>query len=214
MKRNGFDIFIWVITIVLIGVIFFMPDTVPIHWNHKWQIDSYGSRYNLLILAVMPILIYYGMLLTKKIDPRRENIEKRLQTYNIFRYGLTCFFICLVIFFYYLSLYPQMNPKRFIIILLALVLIGMGNYMPKIPQNYFLGIKTPWTLANEYVWKKTHKVGGYSWMLIGIVIGLYGLFDLPYEYVVMIVLLVADVIFMMVYSYTIYRRTHTKNIDY
>lgn len=213
MKIKSFDIFVWSMTFLFVVAIFFMPETLPIHWDYNWQVDGYGSRYYLLILALLPILVYYGMLLTLKIDPRRKNLENRQKTYNIFRYGLTCFFIVLSSFFYYLSLNPHAQVKNILLLMLAVILIGMGNYMPKVPQNYFLGIKTPWTLANEYVWKKTHKIGGYTWIVIGFVIAAYSLFDLPYEYIVMVVLLLGDVIFMMIYSYMIYRRVHTKNID-
>lgn len=94
------------------------------------------------------------------------------------------------------------------------IFIGMGNYMPKLPQNYFLGIKTPWTLANEYVWRKTHRIGGYSWIVIGFIIVLCSLFNLPYVDIMIMILVVSDVIFMMVYSYIVYRRLDTKNIDY
>lgn len=213
MKRWGFDIFLWFMTFVLISLVFMMPDTIPIHWDYNWNIDGYGSRYYLLILSIIPVLIYYGMLLTKVIDPLRKNIEKREKTYNIFRYGLTSFSILLVSILYYLSFNPQVEPKKMLLILMAIVFIGMGNYMPKVPKNYFLGIKTPWTLANDYVWQKTHKVGGYSWIMIGIVVGMYGLFNLPYEYIVMIGLIGGDTLFLMGYSYCIYRRIDTKNID-
>lgn len=213
MKRWGFDVFLWFITVLFTGCIFMMPDTVPIHWDYNWNIDGYGSRYYFFILSIVPVLIYYGMLLTKNIDPLRKSIEKREKTYHIFRYGLTIFSILFVLIIYYLSFNSQAEPKKMIFILMAVVFIGMGNYMPKVPKNYFLGIKTPWTLANEYVWQKTHKIGGYSWIIIGIVVGMYGLFNLPYEYIVMIGLIGGDTLFLMGYSYCVYRRINTKNID-
>lgn len=214
MKSKSFDIFVWVMTCILIGAIFFMPDIIPIHWNLKWQIDSYGSRYYLLIIAVMPILVYYGMLLMRKTDPHKLDIEKRAKTYNLFRYGFTCFFICLAVLIYYLSLNPAAGIQKLLLFLMGAIFIGMGNYMPKLPQNYFLGIKTPWTLANEYVWRKTHRIGGYSWIVIGFIIVLCSLFNLPYMDIMIMILVVSDVIFMMVYSYIVYRRLDTKNIDY
>lgn len=213
MKTKAFDIFVWIITLIFVGIIFFMPETLPMHWDYQWNVDGYGSRYYLFMLALLPMLIYYGMLLILKIDPRKKNLEKRQGTYNIFRYGLTCFFMIFVVFFYYLSLNPHADVGNLLLLLLGVVLIGMGNYMPRVPQNYFLGIKTPWTLSNEYVWKKTHRIGGYSWMLIGVIMSLCGLFHFSYATIVMIVLLLGDVIFMMIYSYVVYRRMNTKNID-
>ena len=213
MKKRVFDILVWVATLIFVAIIFIMPDTIPTHWDSQWNVDSYGSRYTLLILALLPLAIHYGMLLTLKIDPRHQNLEKRQATYNIFRYGLTCFFMILTVLFYYLSLYPQSDVKNLFLLLLGAVFIGMGNYMPRVPQNYSLGIRTPWTLANESVWKKTHRVGGYSWIVIGMIILVLGFIHYSYAYYVMIALLLGDVALMMIYSYMLYKRIDTKNID-
>lgn len=213
MKKYGFDIFVWIITFVFVALIFIMPDTIPTHWDSQWNVDSYGSRYTLLILALLPLVMHYGMLLMLKIDPRHKNLEKRQATYNIFRYGLTCFFMILTVLFYYLSYNPQSDIEYLFLLLIGVVFIGMGNYMPRVPQNYSLGIKTPWTLSNEYVWKKTHRIGGYSWIVIGIMIVVLGLIHYSYAYYVMIALLIGDVVLMMVYSYIIYKRIDTKKID-
>lgn len=204
--KKAYDIFMWCVTGVFVGIIFFMPDTVPIHWNANWEVDSYGSRYVMLILAFLPILIYYGMLLTKKIDPKRQNFQSREKTYDLYRYGLSFFFVLLCTFFYYMTIVPEANGEKIILILLGVLMIGMGNYMPRLPQNYFLGIKTPWTLSNEYVWQKTHKIGGYTFVLGGMIIAIYGLLELPYSFIVLMVVLIADVIFSFLYSYYVFKR--------
>ena len=77
MKKKMFDIVLWIITLFFIGSVFLMPETVPIHWDINWKVDGYGSRYYLIILALFPILVHYGMFFAKKIDPRKRNIEKR-----------------------------------------------------------------------------------------------------------------------------------------
>lgn len=213
MKKRVFDIFVWLVTLIFIAMIFIMPDTIPIHWDSQWNVDSYGSRYTLLILAFLPLAIHYGMLLMLKIDPRHKNLEKRQATYNIFRYGLTAFFMTITMFFYYLTLNPQSNIENLFLLLIGVIFIGMGNYMPRVPQNYFLGIKTPWTLSNEYVWKKTHRIGGYLWIIIGMIIVMIGFIHSSYAYNVLLVLVISDVIFMMIYSYIIYKRIDTKDID-
>ena len=70
--KKAYDIFIWCVTGLFIGAIFLLPESVPVHWNGNWEIDRYGSRYTLIILAIIPILLYYGMLL-----------DDSLYTYNI-----------------------------------------------------------------------------------------------------------------------------------
>lgn len=83
MKKRIFDMIVWIMTIVFISGVFFMPDTIPIHWNSQWEVDNYGSRYMMLIVASLPILIYYGILLSKKIDPKKVifKIRKRHMIY-------------------------------------------------------------------------------------------------------------------------------------
>ena len=96
------------------------------------------------------------------------------------------------------------------LLLLGILIIGIGNYMPRLPQNYFLGIKTPWTLSNEYVWQKTHKIGGYSFVIVGIIIAVYGLLELPYSFIVVIVGLLIDAVFSFIYSYIVFKRIETE----
>ena len=212
MRKKVFDGVLWGVTFLLVVTVFLMPDTVPLHWDENWQIDGYGSRYMFLILAFIPMVIYYGMSLTKHIDPKRMNLEKRKKTYRLFQYGLTVFFLILVAFFEYLAFNPQYEGEQLLILLLAFLLIGIGNYLPKVPQNYFLGVKTPWTLANEYVWKKTHKVCGYIFVGIGVIIAVCGIFHFPYSYIVLIVSLVIMSIVVYGYSYFLYRK-NSQNID-
>lgn len=76
MRIKVFDGILWGVTFLLVVTVFLMPDTVPLHWDENWQIDGYGSRYMFLILAFIPMAIYYGMSLTKHIDPKRMNLEK------------------------------------------------------------------------------------------------------------------------------------------
>lgn len=212
MRIRVFDGILWGVTFLLVVTVFLMPDTVPLHWDENWQIDGYGSRYMFLILAFIPMAIYYGMSLTKHIDPKRMNLEKRKKTYRLFQYGLTVFFLILAAFFEYSAFNPQQDGEQFVLLLLSVLLIGMGNYLPKVPQNYFLGIKTPWTLANEYVWKKTHKVCGYAFVIIGIIIALCGMLHFPYSYIVLLIGLVVITIGIYVYSYFLYKEC-SKNID-
>lgn len=150
MRKKVFDGVLWGVTFLLVVTVFLMPDTVPIHWNASWQVDSYGSRYIYLILVFIPIIIYYGMSLTKYIDPKRMNLENRKKTYRLFQYGLTVFFLILAAFFEYSAFNPQQDGEQFVLLLVSVLLIGMGNYLPKIPQNYFFGVKTPWTLTSDY----------------------------------------------------------------
>ncbi len=212
MRIKVFDGILWGVTFLLVVTVFLMPDTVPLHWDENWQIDGYGSRYMFLILAFIPMAIYYGMSLTKHIDPKRMNLEKRKKTYRLFQYGLTVFFLILAAFFEYSAFNPQQDGEQFVLLLVSVLLIGMGNYLPKIPQNYFFGVKTPWTLASEYVWKKTHKISGYCFVVIGLINGISALVHFSYTYLVLMIGIIGMTVFIYVYSYFLFRRC-SQSID-
>ena len=206
MKIKIFDVILWGFAIVFIGLIFALPETVPIHWNATWEIDGYGSRYSMLIFAFMPLGIYYLMLLTMNIDPKRKSFYNREKTYHLIRKLLAVLFMIIGIFFYYMTLNPEFNGTLVMMLLLGIMFIGLGNYMPKVPQNYFLGVKTPWTLANEIVWKKTNVFGGYTFVIFGLICIACGLTAFKYSFVVIIAGAIIDCIISYVYSYYIYKK--------
>lgn len=212
MKIKVFDLILWGLTILLGVGILMMPDTVPVHWNQNWEVDGYGSRYMYFILIFIPVAVYYGMTLTKKIDPKKSNIEKRKKTYRLLQCGLTIFFLVLVAFFEYMIFNPGQDGQQFILLLMAILLIGMGNYLPKVPQNYFFGVKTPWTLASEYVWNRTHKISGYAFVILGLIIMLCAFIQFQYGYMVLMVGVILITVIIYVYSYYLFKQ-NSKNID-
>ena len=199
------DYIIWVITIILLAFIFTLPHTVPIHWDNQFQVDGYGSRYTFLIFALLPISIYYGILFTKHIDPKKKNFEGREKIFEIFRNGLSGFFVVLALFFYYLTLNPEADIQQLFTILIGIVMLGKGNYLPKVPQNYYIGIKTSWALSSPYVWKKTHKMGGYSFAIAGLFMIILSFLQIENLMTWMLVIILINGAITVWYSYTMYK---------
>lgn len=205
MKNKYFQIFLWIMTGAFLGVIGFLPETVPVHWNIDGKIDSYASRYMCIVLAVLPIVIYYGMILMKKIDPNQEKIKIRSATYEIVTKITAIFFIAFNVLYYYLILIGHIQIQTGICLIIGVFIIAIGNYLPKVPQNFFLGIRTPWTLKSEAVWKKTHKVGGYAFILLGIVTIISGFLH-QFGFYLLISVCFIVVVFIGLYSYKEYRK--------
>ena len=124
---------------------------------------------------------------------------------------LSVFFIVIGFLFESLVFYPQVDVKMILSIIFGCLFILMGNYMPKLPQSYFLGVRTPWTLANEYVWKKTHQVCGYLFVVTGIMVIILGFFNTVLAFIFLIAMVIIDAIFSYVYSYMLYKKR--QNID-
>jgi len=147
-----------------------LPEMVPTHWNANGEIDGYNSKKTLLLIPFMlPVLIYIIMTVAPKIDPKNK-IATMGKKYEQLKRFLVLFMSVLALFIIYSSKTQSFSSPNIIYILLGLLFAGLGNFMKTLKPNYFIGIKTPWTLENETVWKKTHLLGGKIWFIGGLLI--------------------------------------------
>ncbi|SHE98119.1 Uncharacterized membrane protein [Caldanaerobius fijiensis DSM 17918] len=195
-------IIMWIITFTIYGK---LPEKIPTHWNAVGQIDGYGAKSTVFIFPAIITLIYAGMLFTPLVDPRKANYAKFAGAYRIIRGLLVLVFVALYSASTGAALSYNIKIDRVIPLILSIMIIVMGNYMGKLRHNYFVGIKTPWTLADEDVWNKTHRLGGQLWVLAGIT-GLIGSFiGGTWAFILFIIPLIATSIAATVYSYFIYK---------
>ncbi len=155
-----------------------LPPTIATHFNAAGQPDSFNDKSFIFITALLPLVILLLMSFLPKIDPRAENYQKFSRPYTIIKAVITLFFIALhaVMILYALKIVD--NTTTIMIVTFAILFIVLGNYTPKLKHNYFIGIRTPWTLASEASWRVTHRWGGYLFTASGI-ISFIGLFVAP-----------------------------------
>ncbi len=147
-----------------------LPEKVPMHWNLKGEIDRYGHKIELLLIpVVLPLLTYLLFLIIPKIDPKNK-IGKMGNKYQHLKILFTAFTSILALFILYLSKNNALGSPNYIIILIGISYIILGNYFKTIKANYFIGIRTPWTLESETVWKETHRLAGKMWFSGGFLI--------------------------------------------
>jgi uncharacterized membrane protein len=145
-----------------------LPEEVPIHWNFSGEVDGYASKLFAVLFGPIFLTWIYGILFgVSKIDPRKENYEKFAGAYRVFMNALLTFFVVIHIAVIFSGLGYDVNMDWIANIGLGLLFIILGNYMPKVKANYFIGIRTPWTLANETVWARTHRFGGKVFFIGG-----------------------------------------------
>lgn len=189
-----------------------LPETVPIHWNLEGDIDNWGSKYTLIgLVFLMPILTYILMLVVPKIDPKKR-IEAMGGKYDQFKFILVAFMSVLSIFIIYVTKNQQLSSPAIIFVLVGVLYISLGNYFKVLKQNYFIGIKTPWTLENEEVWKLTHLNAGKMWVIGGLVVIILSLIlpeDINFYFFMSITAIISIV--PIVYSYLIYKRLKKNN---
>ncbi|MFH1522193.1 MAG: SdpI family protein [Patescibacteria group bacterium] len=149
------------------------PERVPIHWNIAGQPDNWGSRTMAAFLfpGIM-IGMYFLFLFLPYMDPKKERYQQFRKVYHVFK-GILLFFMVAIYFISSLNaLGYNISVELWVPVLVGMLFIILGNYMGKIKPNWFMGIRTPWTLSSEDVWNKTHRFGGKMFILGGVLMSL------------------------------------------
>jgi uncharacterized membrane protein len=149
----------------------------------------------------LPVLTYVLMLVIPKIDPKKK-IEQMGGKYYQLKFILVLFMSTLAFIILYISVNQFTSSPNLIFIPIGVLFIALGNYFKVIQPNYFIGIKTPWTLENKEVWKLTHILAGKLWIIGGLLIVLGSLtIDKSVFIYVFIVTIAILTIVPVIYSY-------------
>lgn len=187
-----------------------MPDTVPIHWNISGEPDNYANKLATLFLALLPLLMLFLLRVVPKVDPRGKSYEKHGKAYGVFSTVLVLFLILVNwICNAYICGLP-VSISRLVPVGVGILLITFGNYMPQLRTNYTVGIKNPWTLESEWVWKKTHSAGGMVFCAMGLVFALNGIFPTVWMIWISLGVILLGVFGLELYSYLLYRKWKQK----
>ncbi|HZK96958.1 MAG TPA: SdpI family protein [Prolixibacteraceae bacterium] len=179
-----------------------LPDQMPIHFDFNGEPNGYGSR---IVFLFLPLGLYLLMLILPLIDPKKHNYEIFSDTYFKLRIILSVFIGIIDSLIIYNVLHGIEKMGLLIPILIMLIFTLLGNYMGNIRPNYFVGIKVPWTLNNDVVWIRTHKLAGKLWFWGGL-IGIAALFIFKNPTMVMVPLMLIITVVPIVYSYIIYQK--------
>ena len=186
-----------------------LPQRVPMHWNASGEIDRWGDKSETLMIPIlMTGLVYVLFLILPKIDPKGK-LESMGNKLNSFRMILTCFMSVLSLYVLYSIKTHNADPKM-LFPLLGLLFAFLGNYMKTMKPNYFIGFRTPWTLENEEVWKKTHKMGGMLWFIGGLLMTFTFLLEGKTQLYTFMAILVVITIIPVVYSYLEFQKQKNK----
>jgi uncharacterized membrane protein len=178
---------------------------VPTHWNINGEIDDYSKKSTLFfILILISGINYLVFLLLPKLDPKQK-LQQMGNKLNNLRLILTIFSSILGFYIVYISKNKTINTEL-IIPLVGLLFAFSGNYFQTLKPNYFIGIRTPWTLESDEVWKKTHIIGGKLWFVGGILMTLSFLLPNAIKMIVFISIVVIITIIPIVYSYIQFKK--------
>ncbi len=140
------------------------PERVPMHWNIEGEVDRYGGKAALFIGPGLNLAVYLLLIFLPKIDPRKKNYDLFSGAYFIIRSGITVFLSLLGVVTIFASLGAALNVGLIVILSVLGLFLILGNQFSRIRPNYFVGLRTPWTLNNTEVWTKTHRLAGRVWV--------------------------------------------------
>ena len=148
-----------------------LPPTVATHWNVRGTPDGFSSRA--VAVAIIPgvILVITALFnVLPRLDPRRENYTKFIGTYWLIANAVILFILIGHAMIIATGLGFAVKIDRLMPIGVGLLFIVLGNYLTRVEPNWFVGIRTPWTLSSDTVWRKTHRTGGWLMVVGGFVI--------------------------------------------
>jgi uncharacterized membrane protein len=188
-----------------------LPDQMASHWNEQDQVDGYvGKFWGAFMVPLMMIGLTLLFLAIPSIDPLKKNIADFRGLFNLF----IVLFNGFMAYVHGLTLAWNLGNTGFrmstlLLPALGLLFILVGLVTRKAKRNYFIGIRTPWTLANDTVWEKTHKLGGLLFIAAG-VISLFGIFLPEQAFLLMLVPVIAAAVISYIYSYILFRQEEKK----
>ena len=209
MKRINYIILFTIFISFVLALFLYpqMPERMASHWNIKGEVDGYMSKFWGLFLMPFTLLVLFLLfLLIPKVDPLKENIKKFRRYFDGFILLITLFLFYVYLLTILWNLGVRFDMGKMTIPTLGLLFYYTGILIEHTQRNWFIGIRTPWTLSSEEVWKKTHKLGGRLLKISGIV-ALLGIFFQDLALLFAIVLPLFSVPFTVFYSYFEYSKT-------
>ena len=192
---------------ILAGLILWnkLPEQMPMHFNAAGEVDGWASKA--VGVFVMPLVFVAVQWLCAvgsfKMDPKAQNLNEKVM-------GLVLWFIPVLsvlmsVLVYGTALGKEMNVQVVIPLLMGLLFIAIGNWLPKCKQTYTLGIKLPWTLNDEDNWNRTHRFAGPVWVVCGVIVAGGSLVGGAFLWV-MLAAFVVMIAAPVTYSYLLFRK--------
>ncbi len=197
-----------VVASIVAGIILYpkLPEQVASHWNSEGAVDGYMSRFwGTFILPIVLAVMWVLYVLIPRIDPKSKNIEKFRKSYDTFMVIIFLLFGYLYSLTTFWNLGNEFHFATYIIPAFSVLFFFIGNMLGKAKSNYSIGIRTPWTLANEEVWDKTHKLGGLLFKIAAI-ITLIGVLFPNIAYLIFLITILGVTLFLIAYSYYLFSK--------
>jgi uncharacterized membrane protein len=187
------------------------PDRIPMHWNVAGQVDRYGGRFEgLFAIPLLALAIYLLMAFLPRIDPGRANYAVFAGPYATLRLLLLVVLAAIDVLMQLIMRGVPVAIEVWMPLIVGALLVLVGNLLGKVRPNWFVGIRTPWTLSSKRAWDRTHRAGGWVFILLGLAFMATALVHTTASVQLAFVVVVLASLGLTVYSYLVWRRDPDK----
>lgn len=207
MKQSKSSILLTVVSLLLSLTVFSsLPEQIPAHWNVHGTVDRFAPKLTVFIFPGIIFLITILFQFMRRTDPNSDNYDKFQREYHRYTFVIGLVFFAVQIMTIAAAFRMDFNVNLIFCLGIGSLFIFIGNLLPKTKHNYFIGIRTPWTLADEQNWFRTHRIAGKIWVLGGLIVALTALAPESFQVPVFLTILAVMVVTPFVYSYTEFRK--------
>ena len=206
----GVVILAWVLAFLALP---HLPEVIPVHWGLHGEPDGFAGR--LPGALGLPVLTTFFMVLLLVI-PRYDSVQVSLtpfrDSYSLVILATVSMLLCVEVMALLIGLGVNVPVVTVVPVLIGLLFIVMGSLMPHIGRNTTMGIRLPWTLASEEVWKKTHEYGGRLFVAAGVVVIIGSLVTGIWATALMIVVILGTMLYVCLWSYRLAKAVPSRDI--
>jgi uncharacterized membrane protein len=183
-----------------------VPERMPIHWNLQGEVDGYGGKFvGLLLMPLVAAGLYLLLLFLPRIDPGYANYQAFAGVYNAIRLTLLLFLSVIYGVTVLAGLGYAINMTTVVGLSVAVLFVVLGSMMGRIRPNWFVGVRTPWTLSSKLSWSKTHRLAGWLFVAMGLTAVPWALLQSTWSFLLLVVVVATFSAWIVVYSYLVYR---------
>lgn len=207
IKKNLKTMIITSIVILLpivVGLILWdkLPTEIATHFDSNGKADDWSPKeFAIFGLPLFLLATHWFCMAFTSVDPKKQNFSDKVITLVMWICPMVSIVGCGSMYMYEMD--NSVNTMPIAILFLGCVFLVIGNYMPKMKQSYTIGIKIPWALNSEENWNRTHRLGGYLYMLAGFITIIAGFVE---QFWLVVVALVIASLVPMVYSFILYKK--------
>ena len=212
MKKHLFPLLL-IATTLIIWLFAYpnLPEQLPTHWNFNGEADGYSTKLSAMLMQIgIMTLIYLSANFMPKIDPRKANYTYFLKGYTIIYNSMLTIFFVLNILMVLNGLGHDIPMSSIGTLVIGTLFVILGNFLPQVRSNFSIGVRTPWTLSNDEIWRKTHRFMAKIFFIAGIILILVTFVSGLLKQIAVIGIVIVVIIAPYIYSFLAYRKTLSK----